>query len=70
MAHSRHPENTAPKNIKKRIQYLVGEINSERNDGYVKEGLQKELNKLLKKINVGWDMPRENIPFGQSCKDK
>ena len=26
--------------------------------------------KLLKKINTGWDMPRENIPFGQSCKDK
>ena len=41
MAHSRHPENTAPKDVKKRIQYLVGEINSERNDGYVKEGYKK-----------------------------
>ena len=69
MAHSRHPENTAPKDIKKRIQYLVSEINSKRNDGYVKEGMQKELNELLKKINVRWDMPKEDHQFGQSCKD-
>lgn len=70
MAHSRHPESTIPKDIKKRIEYLVGEINTDRNDGYVKEGLQKELNNILKTFNKRWDMPKEDHQFGQSCKNK
>ena len=70
MAHSRHPESTIPKDIQKRINYLVGEINSERNDGYVKKGLQKELNNILKSFNKRWDMPQEDHQFGQSCKNK
>ena len=34
--------------IKKRIEYLEHELASKRHDGYVEEGLKKELKKLKK----------------------
>ena len=37
--------------IKERITYLEHELASKRHDGYVKEGLKKELIKLKEKLN-------------------
>ena len=37
--------------IKKRITYLEHELASKRHDGYVEEGLKKELTKLKEKLN-------------------
>ena len=36
--------------LKKRIKYLETEIHSKHNDGYVVEGLKKELKELKKKL--------------------
>ena len=36
--------------IKKRITYLEHELASKRHDGYVEEGLKKELTKLKEKL--------------------
>ena len=37
-------------NLKKRITYLEHELASKRHDGYVEEGLKKELTKLKEKL--------------------
>ena len=52
------------KYMKKRKEYLESEIHSNHNDGYVKEGLTKELKTLMESLNSIDDI--DNETYGSS----